>query len=412
MKQMTALFEEIFAEEKLIKMVFGGKRKKSQECQKASIRPVRISGQLVYQVEYTFEKKVTHENLSAEDAVKKSLDLITEEFKQINIFMDGEDIQILASKPASPKVSRKGGTKKQGSLEHNQKKNYIIPDGEPCDFLIRLGVMDKDGRVFKKHYGKFRQINRYLEIVEDVFPYLPEEGEGGRPLKIIDFGCGKAYLTFAIYYYLKVLKNRNVEIIGLDLKTDVIEFCNKVAHDLKYHELKFLMGDIADYTSDHADMVVTLHACDTATDYALINAVSWNTRVILSVPCCQHELFSQIKSEVHQPMLKHGILKDRLTEYLTDGLRGLKLEACGYDVAMIEFTSLEHTARNIMIKAVKTDAAADAQQAAENGADRRGQTAIMQAAAAKAARAQRQYEALRDFYQVHPTIDKLEPLKK
>lgn len=409
MKQMTALFEEIFREEKLIKMIFGGKRKKSQECQKASIRPVRIAGQLVYQVEYTFEKKVTHENLSAEDAMKKSLDLITEDFKQINIFLEGEDIQVLASKPATPKVSRKGGTKKQGSLDHNKKKQYVIPDGEPVDFLVRLGVMDRDGRVFKKHYGKFRQINRYLEIVEDVFPYLPE---GERPLKIIDFGCGKAYLTFAIYYYLKVLKQRNVEIIGLDLKTDVIDFCNKVAKDLKYDELKFLMGDIADYTNDHADMVVTLHACDTATDYALINAVSWNTKVILSVPCCQHELFSQIKSDVHQPMLKHGILKDRLTEYLTDGLRGLKLEACGYDVAMIEFTSLEHTARNIMIKAVKTDASAEAMKAAAEGADRREQSAIVRAAAAKAARAQRQYEELRDFYQVQPTIDQLTPLQK
>ena len=409
MKQMTALFEEIFREEKLIKMIFGGKRKKSQECQKASIRPVRIAGQLVYQVEYTFEKKVTHENLSAEDAMKKSLDLITEDFKQINIFLEGEDIQVLASKPATPKVSRKGGTKKQGSLDHNKKKQYVIPEGEPVDFLVRLGVMDRDGRVFKKHYGKFRQINRYLEIVEDVFPYLPE---GERPLKIIDFGCGKAYLTFAIYYYLKVLKQRNVEIIGLDLKTDVIDFCNKVAKDLKYDELKFLMGDIADYTNDHADMVVTLHACDTATDYALINAVSWNTKVILSVPCCQHELFSQIKSDVHQPMLKHGILKDRLTEYLTDGLRGLKLEACGYDVAMIEFTSLEHTARNIMIKAVKTDASAEAMKAAAEGADRREQSAIVRAAAAKSARAQRQYEDLRDFYQVQPTIDQLTPLQK
>ena len=217
MKQMTALFEEIFSEEKLIKMIFGDKRKKSQECQKAAIRPVRIGGQLVYQVEYTFEKKVTHENLDAEAAVKKCQDLIAEEFKQINIFLEGEDIQVLASKPASPRVSRKGGTKKQGSLEHNKKKQYVIPDGQPVDFLVRLGVMDRDGRVFKKHYGKFRQINRYLEIVEDVFPYLPE---GERPLKIIDFGCGKAYLTFAIYYYLKVLKQRNVEIIGLDLKKD------------------------------------------------------------------------------------------------------------------------------------------------------------------------------------------------
>lgn len=243
--------------------------------------------------------------------------------------------------------------------------------------------MDDNGRVVDKHYSKFRQINRYLEIVEDVFPYLPKD----KTLKIIDFGCGKAYLTFALYHYLKVVKNRNVEIIGLDLKKDVINFCNKIARDLGFDDLKFLMGDIADYTNDNADMVVTLHACDTATDYALINAVNWNTKVILSVPCCQHELFNQIRDEIHQPMLKHGILKDRLTEYLTDGLRGLKLEAAGYDVAMIEFTSLEHTARNIMIKAVKTGSPDSP----------------------AAHKAQAQYEALRDFYHVKPTIEKLQP---
>ena len=293
--------------------------------------------------------------------------------------------------------------------------------------------MDESGKVFQKHYSQFRQINRFLEIVDDVFPHLTKErgndlsgtsaevsantsdtdssmqangsshaqtrdhsrvqanasscasGSAQKPLRIIDFGCGKAYLTFAIYHYLKLMKGLDVEIIGLDLKQDVISFCNKVASDLGYDTLKFLRGDIADYTNDHADMVVTLHACDTATDYALINAVSWNTKVILSVPCCQHELFSQIKNDIQQPMLKHGILKDRLTEYLTDGLRGLKLESKGYDVAMIEFTSLEHTARNIMIKAVKKF-------------DCNGQRAV---------KAQRQYEALRDFYHVMPAIDRL-----
>jgi SAM-dependent methyltransferase len=239
--------------------------------------------------------------------------------------------------------------------------------------------MDKNGKVFQKHYSKFRQINRYLEILDDVYEDIPKHPD--RPLRIIDFGCGKAYLTFAVYYYLKVLHNRDVEIIGLDLKEDVIEFCNKVAQDLHYDELKFLMGDIADYTNDHADMVVTLHACDTATDYALINAVKWNTKVILSVPCCQHELFSQIDNDIHQPMYKHGILKDRFTELLTDGLRGLKLEARGYDVAMIEFTSLEHTSKNIMIKAVK------------NGKGSK--------------KAEAEYQQLKEFYKVDPTIDVL-----
>ena len=240
--------------------------------------------------------------------------------------------------------------------------------------------MGSDGKVFPRAYSKFRQINRYLEIVDDVFRYLPSD----RTLRIIDFGCGKAYLTFALYHYLKKIKNRDVEIIGLDLKEDVIRFCSDAAQRLGYSQLKFIMGNIADYTNDKADMVVTLHACDTATDYALINAVKWGTKVILSVPCCQHELFSQIKNDLHQPILKYGILKDRLTEYLTDGLRGLKLEACGYDVAMIEFTSLEHTARNIMIKAVRT-----------------------RPIKSRMAKAQEQYEALCEFYHVKPTIDKL-----
>ncbi|MBR4020182.1 MAG: SAM-dependent methyltransferase [Firmicutes bacterium] len=384
MNPLEKRFADVFADGQLVRMIFSNKRKKSLEYNKVTIRPVKLSGQVMYQVEYTFEKKVTHENLDADGAYAKSMELVTNDFKQVNIFTSTEDIQILASKPTKPEKARitcKPATRGLPTLEHNKTKQYVIADGKPCDFLIRLGVMDESGKVIQRHYSKFRQINRYLEIVEDVFPYLPKD----KQLKIIDFGCGKAYLTFALYYYLHVMKDRDVKIIGLDLKKDVIAFCSKVAADLGYDGLEFLMGDIADYTNDHADMVVTLHACDTATDYALINAVSWNTQVILSVPCCQHELFSQIHNDIHQPMLKYGILKDRLTEYLTDGLRGLKLEARGYDVAMIEFTSLEHTARNIMIKAIKTGSPDSA----------------------KAAKAQAQYEALRDFYQVKPTIEKL-----
>lgn len=381
MNQLEERLADLFSGGELIRMIFSSKRKKSVEYNKVSIRPVEISGQVLFQAEYTFDKKVTHENLSCQAASALALQLIKEDFKQINAFTLAEDIQILASKPEKARISTKPATKGMPSLEHNKTKNYIIADGVPCDFLIRLGVMEESGKVIQKHYSKFRQINRYLEIVEDVFPYLPT----GRVLKIIDFGCGKAYLTFALYYYLRIRKNRDVQIIGLDLKKDVIRFCRKIAEDLHYDGLEFLMGDIADYRRDQADMVVTLHACDTATDYALINAVSWNTKVILSVPCCQHELFSQIENDLHQPMLKYGILKDRLTEYLTDGLRGLKLEAAGYEVAMIEFTSLEHTARNIMIKAIKTGSPGSA----------------------RAAKAQAEYEALRDFYQVEPTIERL-----
>lgn len=386
MDKLKQLFENIFFEDKPVKLIFSSKRRKSLEYSKVTIKPISSKDEPLYQAEYTFEKKVTHTNFPATAGAEFCLALIENDFKQANIFTNTRDIQILASKPENPKISENSATMTCQNFNHNRVKNYIIPDGVPCDFLIRLGVMDSSGKVFQKHYGKFRQINRYLEIVDDVFPYLSgKRMDSEKPLRIIDFGCGKSYLTFAIYHYLKIIKGLKVEIIGLDLKSDVINFCNQVASDLGYGELKFLRGDIADYTNDYADMVVTLHACDTATDYALINAVAWNTKVILSVPCCQHELFKQIKNSIHQPMLKHGILKDRLTEYLTDGLRGLKLESKGYDVSMIEFTSLEHTARNIMIKAVKR----------------------FDADGTRAAKAQKQYEELRDFYQVNPTIDVL-----
>lgn len=386
MDRISDLFQQVFSLDEagnptLIKMILSDKRKKSSEVNKALFRPVKLQGSIKYQVEYTYANKVTHENLTAKEASEKAFNLYINSFKQINLFTTDGDVQVLAAKPEKPRIQKKGASKKIAAYSHNKTKKHLIPEGEPCDFLMHLGVMDAEYKIVPRYYNKYRQINRYLEIIEDVFPYLPKE----KTLKIIDFGCGKAYLTFAVYYYLKVLKQRDVEIIGLDLKTDVIDFCNDVATALGYDELKFLKGDIVDYTDDYADMVITLHACDTATDYALINAVSWNTKVILSVPCCQHELFKQIKEPTHDPMLKYGILKDRLTEYLTDGLRGLKLESKGYSTSMIEFTSLEHTARNIMIKAVKTRPINDA----------------------KSIKALMDYEALRDFYHVKPTIDKL-----
>ena len=395
MDTLKELFENLIFEKDengnplLIKIIFGDARKKSQPCKKVVLRPLSINGELKYQAESFVSNKASHENLTGEEAVQLSLNLTIKDFKQINCFTQNKEIQILASKPNNPRIIEKQAILRcaDDRLSHNKNKNYIIPDHEPCDFLIRLGVMDMTGKVLQKHYSKFRQINRYLEIVEDVIDFLPQKGACcTHPLKIIDFGCGKAYLTFALYHYLKVMKGRNVEIIGLDLKADVIEFCNQVATDLHYDDLKFLMGDIADYTNDHADMVVTLHACDTATDYALINAVKWHTKVILSVPCCQHEMFSQIKNDLHQPMYKHGILKDRFTELLTDGLRGLKLEANGYDVSMIEFTTLEHTSKNIMIRAIQNDICLNGE---------------------RSKKAAEEYSRLKEFYQVSPTIDLL-----
>lgn len=363
----------------LIKMVFGSSRKKTLPYTKIVIHPILLKEEFQYQVEYHYTNKVIHENLLPEDLLSLCMDFIIRDFKQMNIFTLNEDLQILAANPNEPKIIKSKPTKKQVSLDHNKTKQYLIPDGVPCDFLIRLGVSDDKGKVFQKHYSKFRQINRYLEIVDDSFDTL----DTTRTLRVVDFGCGKSYLTFALYHYLKLIKGLDVEIVGLDLKQDVIAFCNKVAQELDYENLKFVMGDIADYTNDRADMVVTLHACDTATDYALINAVKWQSQIILSVPCCQHELFNQLSDDLHQPIFRHGLLKDRFTEILTDGIRGLKLEAAGYEVSMIEFTSLEHTSKNIMIKAVKGIPSKKSEEAANA------------------------YEALKQYWHIHPSINPL-----
>lgn len=236
------------------------------------------------------------------------------------------------------------------SFSHNRTKKYVLPQNKPVDFLVELGVMTVEGKVKDKKYDKFRQINRFLEFVEDIADKLPDD----REITILDFGCGKSYLTFAIYYYLHEMKKMDVRIIGLDLKKDVIEKCNRLKEKLNYEKLTFLNGDIADYNElSKVDMVVTLHACDTATDYALAKAVAWNAKVILSVPCCQHELNKQIKCETLQPVLKYGLLKERMSALFTDGLRASLLEQQGYNVQILEFIDMEHTPKNILIRAVK-----------------------------------------------------------
>ena len=237
-------------------------------------------------------------------------------------------------------------------LAHNRKKKYLLEEGRPVPFLIDLGVMSEDGKIKNARYDKFRQLNRFLEFIEDILPKLPKE----REVTILDFGCGKSYLTFAMYHYLHELKHYDVHIIGLDLKTDVIEKCNRLADKYGYEKLNFYQGDIASYEGcEQVDMVVTLHACDTATDYALEKAVRWNASVILSVPCCQHELNRQIKNETLAPILEYGILKERFSAILTDGLRAQMLESKGYDTQILEFIDMEHTPKNLLIRAVKNE---------------------------------------------------------
>lgn len=244
--------------------------------------------------------------------------------------------------PPSKKVSIKA---------HNKKKEYILNEGEDIDFLIYLGVMTKDGKVVKAKYNKFRQINKYLELLKTSLDILPTD----RPLKIVDFGCGKAYLTFALYYYVVKILGRQADITGLDLKEDVIDYCNKVAKDLGYASLEFQKGDIKDYDrTQDVDMVIMLHACDNATDEGIVQSLRFNAKIIIAVPCCQHEFFKQIGNENLQPMLQFGILKERFSALATDSLRAQMLKALGFDVSVMEFIDTEHTPKNIAIRAIRT----------------------------------------------------------
>ena len=237
----------------------------------------------------------------------------------------------------------------QAALEHNRKKQYLLPEGTAVPFLVDLGVMTKEGAIVHSRYDKYRQINRFLEFIEDILPQLNKNKEN----VIIDFGCGKSYLTFAMYYYLKEVKGYPVRIIGLDLKEDVIRHCSDLAVRYGYEKLSFTCGDIASYEGvDHVDMVVTLHACDLATDCALEKAVGWGAKVILSVPCCQHELNRQIHNPVLQPVLEYGLLKERMAALYTDGIRAKVLEYRGYNTQILEFIDMEHTPKNILLRAV------------------------------------------------------------
>ena len=245
---------------------------------------------------------------------------------------------------------------------HNRVKQYILKEGIPVPFLTDLGVMTEKGKIITSRYDKFRQINRFLEFIEDILPRLAKD----REVTILDFGCGKSYLTFAMYYYLKELKGYDVNIIGLDLKTDVIEKCNGLARKYGYEKLHFYQGDIADYEGVSAvDMVVTLHACDTATDFALAKAVEWGAQVILSVPCCQHEVNKQIRNELLEPVLHYGILKERMSALITDAVRANLLESKGYETQILEFIDMEHTPKNLLIRAVKKGKTAQAENTAK-----------------------------------------------
>ncbi len=345
---------DICIDENLIDVTISSRKyKDAAKAQKVKVRPVIIKDTLEYQVSEFTGKKVLHQNLDKESVKKRIEKYMEEEFKQAQITKTDASATILSSKSGTYtcKYKKAKEIKVQKELNHNRTKKYIIQEGKPVDFMIDLGVMSKEGKIIRTRYDKFRQINRFLEFIEDILPRLDKDKEQ----TIIDFGCGKSYLTFAMYYYLKELKGYNIRIIGLDLKEDVIEHCNQLRTKYGYDHLDFYVGDIATYTDvDSVDMVVTLHACDTATDYALAKAVAWGAKVILSVPCCQHEANRTIASDMLSPVMDYGILKERMAAIVTDATRANQLKAHGYDTQILEFIDMEHTPKNLLIRAVYT----------------------------------------------------------
>lgn len=341
------IIKELLVKNELIEIIISGKEEKITEYNKISIKPFLKDEIIYFQFAYIYDKKTTHGNIEAVETIDKLVEDFVN-FKQMVIFAKSNDYQVLKNKKGV-KVIKNKASKKQGELLHNRKKNYIIPEDEPCKFLEILGVMNEKGKVFKEKYDKFRQINKYLEFIRDIKDELNKK----KKIRIVDFGSGKAYLTFALYYYINEVLGVEAEITGIDLKKDVVEFCNDTAKKLEYKNLKFLWGDIKTFTEfEGIDMIVTLHACDIATDMAIAHGIKWKSRIIMVVPCCQHEIFTQIKNESMSPLLKHGILKERISSLVTDAARGNLLEVVGYNVQFVEFIDMEHTPKNIMIRAI------------------------------------------------------------
>lgn len=325
---------------------------------KVKVRPILVKNELLFQETLYRGTQVFHENYSGENMEARIEKLLAENFKQGEFQASSMQATVLVSKKGKMTIKTKmlqGNTPKQrdlSELSHNREKQYILQEGIPVDFLVGLGVQTPEGKITKNRYDKFRQINRYLEFIEDVLDKLPTN----RTIRIIDFGCGKSYLTFAMYYYLHVLQKRDILVTGLDLKKDVIAHCNELAAKCGYDKLSFEVGDISTYEdSDAVDMVVSLHACDTATDYALEKAVKWGAKVIMAVPCCQHEVNKQIACKELQPLLKYGLIKERMSALITDAVRANLLEEQGYDTQILEFIDMEHTPKNLLIRAVKKD---------------------------------------------------------
>lgn len=316
---------------------------------KLSARPIELSGERRYQLAERRGKQEFHANLTASELLKRISEELGERFEQADLFSADADFSARVIREGVARLTKRKPSKSAPALTHDRRKQYLIPEGRPCPFLAEIGVMTPSGQVKASMQAKFRQVNRFLEFVDDVLSELPASGV----LRVIDFGCGKSYLTFALHYLLTELRGREVEIIGLDLKADVVRDCQRIAETLGCRGLRFEVGDIAGYAaSGPVDLSVSLHACDTATDAAIAQAVRWQAKVILAVPCCQHEVFGLLPDDSLPGLLRHGILRERFAALATDALRAAFLEAVNYRTQIVEFIDLEHTPKNLLLRAV------------------------------------------------------------
>lgn len=341
----------IILEKNFKKIIISNPASKAEEYQKIVIEKKKDFCQIA---KYT-EKQVFHENVKGDAVLRRCVELIDGHYRQVNGMAEDAEHIILISKNGrcSYKVKRLATeavrvVQELAVNEHNRKKNYILSEGMNIEPLVDMGVFTRDGRVVNSMYDKYKQINRFVEILNDEISSLKI-----KKLNVIDFGCGKSYLTFVVYYYLTEVMGIEVNMIGLDLKADVIDKCNKAAEKYHYDKLKFELGDINGYKAPFdVDMVITLHACDTATDYALYNAIQWKAKTIFSVPCCQHELNKQLKAATLPILSRYGIVKERFAALATDAVRANLLEYCGYRTQLLEFIDFDHTPKNILIRAV------------------------------------------------------------
>ena len=366
MEDLIKAIREIVNEE-VIKIVVSNKLNKDVKYNKINIElKSNKKGKKYYQVESFTDKQVFHENIEVGELEKKLIDLVHNNYKQLGAWTNTTTFDLKISKKGKVFLGKKKADNKNlANKSHNKEKNYILKEGMIIEPLIDLGVFTKEGKVINSKYDKYKQINRFIEIIDDEI-----RKNNYKELTILDFGCGKSYLTFVLYYYFVEIKNIKVKMIGLDLKEDVIKKCNEIAKRYKYDNLHFELGDINGYKyENNVDMVITLHACDTATDYALYNAIKWKAKMIFSVPCCQHEFNSQIKPESLSIISKYGIIQERVSALMTDAVRGNLLEAAGYKTQLLEFIDIAHSPKNILIRASKSNISLDKKEKALSEVD-------------------------------------------